>query len=140
MLRSIVVRKVIAKPAFYRFCNMNTVLRSNYIEQVIQTHGSLKMRSRPRPIFEKKFLRHVFGAITIFTLIGCDGNNSAVYNAYFYFPEGNKEYYLGIAQGLNQCGAMAHSYANSNNLDSSSGWGYICCLKTKDSECAEKHR
>ena len=70
----------------------------------------------------------------------CKQLEKATYNAYFYFPDGNKEYYLGVAEGLSQCGAIAHGYANSKQLSRDSGWSYICCLKTKDSECAEKHR
>jgi hypothetical protein len=69
----------------------------------------------------------------------CDQLDKATYNAFFYFPDG-REYGLGIAQGLGQCGGMAQSFAASKKMSRDSGWGYVCCLKTKDSECAEKHR
>lgn len=70
----------------------------------------------------------------------CKQLEQATYNVYFYFPDGKKEYYLGTTEGLSQCGAVAHNYANSKEPSRDSGWSYICCLKTKDSECAEKHR
>lgn len=106
---------------------------------------------------EKRYLaeRIVFallGIIAALSLSGCGDEckeysnyscsqlEKATYNAYFYFPDGNKEYHLGVAEGLSQCGVMAHSYASSKELSRDSGWSYICCLKTKDSECAEKHR
>jgi hypothetical protein len=70
----------------------------------------------------------------------CKELEQATYNAYFYFPSAGREYFLGMAQGLQQCGAMAHSYAASKNLSSNDGWGYVCCLKTEKSACEEKHR
>jgi hypothetical protein len=81
----------------------------------------------------------------VYSNYSCKQLEKATYNVYFYFPEKNgadqdKEYFLGTAQGLSECGAVAYSYADSKNLKPSSTWSYICCLKTKDSECAEKHR
>ena len=69
----------------------------------------------------------------------CSEIQNATYNVYFYFPN-NKEYYLGVANGLSQCGLMAHNYAASNNLSDNREWSYICCMKAKGSECYEKHR
>jgi len=69
----------------------------------------------------------------------CDEIEDASYNVYFYFPN-NKEYPLGMANGLSQCGSVAYSYAASKNLSRSDGWSYICCMKAKGSECYEKHR
>ncbi len=69
----------------------------------------------------------------------CEEIQDATYNAYFYFPN-DKEYYLGVANGLSQCGSMAHSYAASKNLTGNRDWSYICCMKAKGSECYEKHR
>ena len=65
---------------------------------------------------------------------------SARFNVYFWFPNENKEYYLGVAQGLDHCGAMAWDFAKSKGLSSNSGWSHICCLKTASSECESKHR
>ena len=69
----------------------------------------------------------------------CKAIQKANYNAYFYFPN-DKEYYLGVANGLSQCGDMAYSYAASKNLSRNREWSYICCMKAKGSECYEKHR
>lgn len=69
----------------------------------------------------------------------CSQLEDAPYNAYFYFPDDSKEYYLGRAEGLPMCGSMARSYAASKEM-SSAKWGYICCLITETSQCAEKHR
>lgn len=92
---------------------------------------------------------YVAGALA---LIGCDDEcreysdysckqlEEATYNVYFYFPDGNKDYYLGTVEGLDQCGATAHNYASSKEISRDAGWSYICCLQTEDSECAEKHR
>ncbi len=99
-----------------------------------------------------KKLPYILCILATFALIGCSDEcreysdftckqiESATYNAYFYFPNGEKEYYLGVSYGLQQCGALAHSYASSKELGSNSGWSYICCMKTDSSECAEKHR
>ena len=60
----------------------------------------------------------------------CKQIENATYNAYFYFPNSDKDYFLGVSEGLSQCGEMAHSYAYSKELSSDSGWSYICCMKT----------
>ena len=39
----------------------------------------------------------------------CKEIEKATYNAYFYYPSGSEEY-LGIANGLGQCGSMAHGF------------------------------
>lgn len=99
-----------------------------------------------------KIIQNITFILATFALIGCSDEcreysdftckqiESATYNAYFYFPNAEKEYYLGVTDGLKQCGEMAHSYANSKELSGGSGWSYICCMKTESSECAEKHR
>ena len=69
----------------------------------------------------------------------CGEIQDASYNVYFYFPN-DKEYYLGVAEGLSQCGDMAYSYAESKNMSVQTKWNYICCMKAKGSECYEKHR
>ena len=69
----------------------------------------------------------------------CSEINEATYNVYFYFPN-NKEYYLGVANGLSQCGSLAYSYSSSKNLNDNREWSYICCMKAKGSDCYEKHR
>ncbi len=69
----------------------------------------------------------------------CKEIQKAPYNAYFYFPN-DREYYLGVANGLDECGSMAYSYAASKNLNSNREWSYICCMIAKGSDCYEKHR
>ena len=69
----------------------------------------------------------------------CSEIQKAKYNVYFYFPNKN-ESYLGVSNGLSQCGSMAHSYASTMNLAGNREWSYICCMKAKGSECYEKHR
>jgi hypothetical protein len=74
-----------------------------------------------------------------YSAYSCSQIAKATYNAYFYFPDG-REYNLGVAQGLAQCGSLAYSYASSKQMGQDTQWSYVCCMKTKDSECAEKHR
>lgn len=64
----------------------------------------------------------------------------ATYNVLFYFPNSDHEYYLDTAIGLNECEDIAYSYADEKNLTENSEWSYICCLKTSNSECEERHR
>lgn len=76
---------------------------------------------------------------TKYSDFNCDEIQNATYNAYFYYPSGS-EVSLGVANGLDQCGSMAHGFAASKSLSGNSGWNYICCMKAKGSECYEKHR
>ena len=89
--------------------------------------------------------------LTTFTLIGCsdecreysdfscDDIEKASYNVYFYYPSQSEEY-LGVAQGLSQCGNIANDFAYSKELNRNPSWSYICCMKANGSECYEKHR
>lgn len=70
----------------------------------------------------------------------CKQIASATYNVHFWFPRSDKTYDLGLASGLSACGSIAHSYAASKQLTSSSGWSYVCCMQTSSSSCEEKHR
>ena len=78
----------------------------------------------------------ILGLVAAFLLSSCDTQ----YNVYFWFEDGSKQYHLGVVDSLDACGAVANKYARSKNLTKSDDWGYICCLKTSTSECAEKHR
>ena len=69
----------------------------------------------------------------------CKEIQKAPYNVYFYYPSGGEEY-LGQADGLSQCGSLAHGFASSKNLSGNGEWSYICCMRAKGSECYEKHR
>lgn len=70
----------------------------------------------------------------------CKEIEEANYNVYFYFPDSEKEYYLGEAAGLSGCGDTASGYAETKNLTSNKDWSYICCMIAKGSSCYEKHR
>ncbi len=84
-------------------------------------------------------LSSLVGFLLIAFLSGCERNlGSSSFNVYFYYPD-NREEFLGQAAGLPLCGSLARSKASSLNM-SGANWGYVCCLKTSSSECAEKHR
>lgn len=84
----------------------------------------------------------LFSVVVIFTFTNCSERNlsTASFNVYFWHPENLNEKHLGTVQGLDQCSSAALNYASSKNLSRSDGWSYICCLKTSNSECSEKHR
>lgn len=82
----------------------------------------------------------IVGALFIFSQCTERNASTANFNVYFWYPNDSNEHYLGIAKGLDQCGAIASDHAISKNLTRSDGWSYICCLKTSSSECEEKHR
>lgn len=69
----------------------------------------------------------------------CAQLEKKTYNVYVYAPSG-REYHAGKRVGLEACGLAAWNFAGANNFSRSNDWSYICCLETKDSSCAEKHR
>lgn len=69
----------------------------------------------------------------------CSQLEKQTYNVYVYPPSG-REYLAGKHVGLEACGSAAWSYAGAHGFSRSSDWSYICCLETKSSSCAEKHR
>jgi hypothetical protein len=69
----------------------------------------------------------------------CEDIQTATYNIYFYYPDGS-EVYLGIVNGLNECGNISSNFASSKNLLENNDWSYVCCMKAKGSDCYEKHR
>lgn len=74
----------------------------------------------------------------------CAELQTGSYNVYYSEPTRTGEWgetYLGEAQGLDACGAVAYDFAAvRHKLETPADWSYICCLRTDDSECAEKHR
>ena len=74
-----------------------------------------------------------------YSKFSCDEIQRASYNVYFYFPSGEKEYFLGQVSGLDQCGAIASGYAAEKGV-STADWGYVCCMVARGSSCYEKHR
>lgn len=69
----------------------------------------------------------------------CSQLENSDYNVYFWFPDNDKEYFLGRSTSLSMCGSMARNYAYEKNV-TYEDWDYICCLNTDGSSCKEKHR
>jgi hypothetical protein len=69
----------------------------------------------------------------------CKQLENSNYNVYFWYPDSEKEYYLGKSTSLSMCGSMANNYAYDKNVFSRN-WDYICCLDKDGSSCKEKHR
>jgi hypothetical protein len=65
----------------------------------------------------------------------CSEIEKAKYNVYFYYPD-EREKYLGEANGLQACSAVAGNYSELTH--SPKLW--VCCMKTSKSQCEEKHR
>jgi len=80
------------------------------------------------------------GVVAISLYLFGSNPSTAKYNVYFWFPQKTQEHFLGVVNGLDACGSVAHAYAQSKSLSRSDDWSYICCMKTSTSECAEKHR
>lgn len=97
-------------------------------------------------ILKKRTTNFIFLTINLF-LLGCGDDCSkyskytcsqiekANYNVLYYLPDGREEY-LGEASGLNNCSAIASNY--SSITKSPKNW--VCCMKTNNSQCEEKHR
>ena len=60
------------------------------------------------------------------------------FNVYFYYPNG-RELHLGVVKGLSACQDSAWAKAQSLRMQNAN-WSYICCLKTRSSECKSKHK
>ena len=60
----------------------------------------------------------------------------ADYNVYVYLH--GDERYAGVATGLDDCADLADEFSSRD--DDRGDWNYVCCLKTDESSCAEKHR
>ena len=88
------------------------------------------------------FLALSFAVLMAGGLIGCGEEDleQADFNAYFYFPDNNREEFLGLVKGLSACQRVAGARATSLNMSRSSGWSYICCKKTLSSNCESKHK
>ncbi len=74
----------------------------------------------------------------------CDQLESKTYNVYYYDKPHEsyeqRELYIGQATGLKSCGSAAWNAAELYKDERDGEWSYVCCLQTKDSSCAEKHR
>lgn len=74
---------------------------------------------------------------TEYSEYNCKQLAEATYNVYVTLP-GGRERFAGEAVGLDGCEDIADEL--SSQEEDRSGWSYICCLKTEESSCAEKHR
>lgn len=72
---------------------------------------------------------------------GCGEENleRADFNAYFYYPDSQREESLGLVKGISACQSAAGGRARALNM-STARWSYICCKKTSTSSCESKHR
>ena len=90
----------------------------------------------------KRFTALSFAVLLAGGLTGCGEENleRADFNAYFYYPDNNREEFLGLVTGLSACQRAASARAASLNMSRSTGWSYICCKKTSSSSCESKHK
>lgn len=125
------------------------VLRPSSHREVLISNAKANCENEVNPTSasNKNSLQKMFKTVILvigvaFIVSQCSERNppTATFNVYFWFPNNPDQQYLGEARGLDQCGAVASSYATSKSLGGNDGWSYICCLKTSESECAEKHR
>lgn len=74
----------------------------------------------------------------------CEQLKTKTYNVYYYDKPyestTQREIYLGSAVGLASCGSAAWAASEAYREERQGEWSYICCLRTNDSSCAEKHR
>ncbi|WP_055726584.1 hypothetical protein [Bosea thiooxidans] len=87
--------------------------------------------------------RSILAAIAAGLLLsGCSEENleKADFNAYFYYPNSQREEYLGLVRGLSACQSAASNRAYSLRMDRSLPWSYICCKKSSKSSCESKHK
>lgn len=80
---------------------------------------------------------------SIFSLCACkkedeEDRNNNYYNVLFITPKGERSY-IGTVRGISSCKYTASSYY-SHRLWIGKNWDYICCLRTKENECAEEHK
>ena len=91
---------------------------------------------------KRVFVALSFAVLMAGGLTGCGEEDleRADFNAYFYYPDNNREEFLGLMTGLSACQRAAAGRATSLNMSRSSGWSYICCKKTSSSSCESKHK
>lgn len=70
-----------------------------------------------------------------------DATETYSYNSFFVYPEPEeKKVYVGTVTGLSSCKYIVSDYYAKRHKYIKGEWDYICCLRTKESECSEKHR
>ena len=58
------------------------------------------------------------------------------YNVIFITLAKGERTYIGTVKGLSSCRYVASRYHSTNKP--SGEWDYVCCLRTRDSECAKE--
>lgn len=87
----------------------------------------------------------IFGLLIVTLIVACDKKKDATetntYSAFFVHPKPDKKIiYVGTVKGLSSCKYIVSDYYSKRRKFIKGEWDYICCLKTADNECAEKHR
>lgn len=70
----------------------------------------------------------------------CKQLENSKYNVYVWLAPsklGDDPFTVGVSNSLSSCASMARNYSYEKNRTMDD---YICCLITKNSSCAEKHR
>ncbi|WP_156962827.1 hypothetical protein [Aerolutibacter daejeonensis] len=74
----------------------------------------------------------------------CEQLKRQTFNVYYYdVPKDageERNLFAGQVVGLEACGMAASSMATVMEERREGPWSYVCCLKTDESGCAEKHR
>jgi hypothetical protein len=87
----------------------------------------------------------ILSILIITPLVACDNKKDVTetnsYNSFFVFPKPDERIvYVGTVKGLSSCKYAVSDYYSKRRKFVKGQWDYICCLKTADNECAEKHR
>ena len=63
----------------------------------------------------------------------------ATFNTWFQQPSGEKVL-IGQVEGISRCRELARIKAQDLNIEDNHKWGYVCCLRSNTSECAQEHK
>ncbi len=116
---------------------LNLITRSKIVNKMLMIVGFVILTTGSA---NADFFDFLFGPepCKVGTEYTCSELENAQYIVYFYSPD-KEEKYIGLARNLATAKIISVQYANSLNLSRDSGWTTTFCLKTKSSECAEKH-
>jgi len=88
--------------------------------------------------------------ISLFFTISCEKKEETTeklqYNSYFVYPVDNinkdnsPKTYVGTVKGLSSCKYIVSKYYSDRRKFIKGDWDYMCCVRTKESSCAEQHR
>ena len=116
---------------------LNLITRSKIVNKMLMIVGFVILTTGSA---NADFFDFLFGPepCKVGTEYTCSELENAQYNVYFYSPD-KEEKNIGLARNLATAKIKSVQYTNSLNLSRDSGWTTTFCLKTKSSECAEKH-